>query len=291
MDAPVLLPPLEVQQRIVDVLGSLDAKIDLNHRTNETLEELARAVFHNWFVSFAPVVAKSQGARQYAGMSSEVFDALPNQLDESQEGTRPAGWPRVPLSDVIALLGGGTPSRKRPEYWGGQIPWFSVRDAPLNSDIWTIETKESITEAGVANSSARVLRPGTTIISARGTVGRLAIAGVPMATNQSCYGVVGAEGFGDFYTYFVIHHAVVELQRRTHGSVFDTITRTTFDSLSTVRPPTLMLQEFERIVSPLLEQVRANLFENRHLEQSRDELLPHLIHGVVRPSREEEASR
>src|SRR5690348_10624407 len=97
------------------------------------------------------------------------------------------------------------------------------------------------------------MRPGTTIISARGTVGRLAITAVPMAMNQSCYGVQGANGVGDFFVYFSLNNAVAELQQRTHGSVFDTITRRTFAELNRVRPPRPVLEAFELAVTPYLQ--------------------------------------
>jgi type I restriction enzyme, S subunit len=126
------------------------------------------------------------------------------------------------------------------------------------------------------------MRAGTTIISARGTVGRLALTAVPMAMNQSCYGVQGAEGIGDYFAYFTLHNAVEELQQRTHGSVFDTITTKTFALLSRVRPQPQLLNAFEDTVAPYLQLMRNNLFENRTLGRIRDELLPKLISGTVR---------
>lgn len=280
LDVP--LPPLPEQHKIADILGSLDDKIELNRRMNRTLEAMARAIFKAWFVDFEPVKAKAAGAGGFRGMPQAIFDQLPERFTDTELGPVPEGWDVVPLSELVELVGGGTPKRKMAEYWGGNIPWFSVRDAPDNGDLWVIDTEEKITQRGVDNSSAKILREGTTIISARGTVGRLALTAVPMAMNQSCYGVQGADGVGDFFVYFTLHHAVAELQQRTHGSVFDTITRKTFDALMRVRPGPESLREFENVVAPFLMMMRGNLFQNRYLASIRDTLLPKLISGEVR---------
>ncbi len=188
----------------------------------------------------------------------------------------------MPFSELVSLRGGGTPKRKVAEYWAGTIPWFSVRDAPADRDVWVIDTEERITDSAVENSAAKVLREGTTIISARGTVGRLALTAVPMAINQSCYGVQGADGVGDFFVYFALQHAVGELRQRTHGSVFDTITRQTFNSLHHVRPPSSLLNAFEATVAPFLHGLRSNRSQSRTLALLRNALLPKLISGELR---------
>lgn len=275
-------PSLPTQNAIADILGTLDDKIELNRQMNRTLEAMARAVFKAWFVDFEPVKAKSAGATSFRGMAQPVFDQLPDDFTDSELGPVPKGWEVSPLSDLVELIGGGTPKRKMAEYWDGDIPWFSVRDAPNDGDVWVIDTEEKITKAGVENSSAKIMKAGTSIISARGTVGRLALTAVPMAMNQSCYGVTGKNGVGDFFVYFTLHHAVVELQQRSHGSVFDTITRKTFDGLHRVRPPSSMLSAFEEVVSSYLMKMRGNLFENRRLANIRDTLLPKLISGDLR---------
>lgn len=284
-EMPVRHPPLDIQNSIVDVLGTLDDKIELNRRMNGLLEGMARAIFKAWFIDFEPVQAKAAGAARFPGMPQPVFDQLPAAFVNSELGAIPEGWEIVSLSRLVKLLGGGTPKRKKPEYWEGNIPWFSVRDAPAEHDAWVIDTEERITESGVANSSAKIMREGTTIISARGTVGRLALTAVPMTMNQSCYGVQGTEGVGDFFVYFMLRDAVDELRQRTHGSVFDTITRKTFDTLHRVRPEKQIIAAFEDVVTPFLHLMRSNLLENRMLSQVRDALLPKLISGKLSAAR------
>ncbi len=274
------LPPLPEQKVIAGLLGALDDKIELNRRMNATLEAMARALFQSWFVDFDPVRANING-HQPIGFGSVNADLFPNALRQSSLGPVPVDWEVCPLASKINLLSGGTPLTTRPDYWNGDIPWYSVRDAPSESDVWVIRTEKRITDLGVLNSAAQVLPQGTTIISARGTVGKLALVGVPMAMNQSCYGVRGVDGYGDFFTYFILRHATSELQRRSHGTVFDTITRQTFETLDCIFPPGHLTQAFDDMVAPLFARIRANIHQSRTLENLREALLPALMSGEL----------
>jgi type I restriction enzyme, S subunit len=274
--------PRSDQDNLAEILGSLDDKVELNRKMNRTLAALAEATFKEWFVEFGPVLAKAAHRSSFPGMSQDVFDQLPDLLVESELGAIPDGWECVPFSDLVDLLSGGTPKRAEPGYWGGNIPWFSVRDAPDEGDVWVIDTQERITEAGSQNSAAKIMPEGTTIISARGTVGRLGMTAVPMAMNQSCYGVRGRDGIEDFFVYFSLLNAVTDFQRHTHGSVFDTITRSTFETLKTLRPQQLsLLREFERVVSPHMLLIKSNRFQAQSLVKMRDALLPKLFSGEI----------
>jgi len=126
------------------------------------------------------------------------------------------------------------------------------------------------------------LPEGTTIISARGTVGKLALIGIPMAMNQSCYGVRGTSGYTNFFTCFALRQATTDLQQRTHGTVFDTITRQTFETLDCIFPPSSLTVAFDRASAPLLEKIRANLHQSHTLTTLRDTLLPKLLSGELR---------
>jgi type I restriction enzyme S subunit len=183
------------------------------------------------------------------------------------------------LTNKIELLSGGTPKTSEPEYWNGEIPWYSVKDAPSEADVWVLNTEKQITTLGVENSAAQIMPIGTTIISASGTVGKLALVGTPMAMNQSCYGVRGAKGYADYFTFFVIQKATTELQSRTHGTVFDTITRQTFETLDCIFPTALLSQAFDGAVGPLLTQIKSNIHQSRTLASLRDILLPQLMRG------------
>ena len=138
---------------------------------------------------------------------------------------------RYKLSEIMDLIGGGTPKTSIPEYWGGNIPWLSVKDFN-NDNRYVYTTEKTITEEGLKNSSTKLLERDDSIISARGTVGEMAMIPFPMAFNQSCYGLRAKKEIIDpTFLYYLVKHNVVLLQKNTHGSVFDTITRDTFSGI------------------------------------------------------------
>jgi type I restriction enzyme, S subunit len=287
---PIPIPPTDTREAIASVLGTLDDLIELNRDTNEILEEMARALFKSWFVDFDPVRAKLEG-RPPAGMDAATAKLFPDHFQDSELGQIPKGWELGALSDNIELLSGGTPKTSEPDYWNGHIPWYSVKDAPSDADVWVVDTEKKVTSLGISNSAAKILPERTTIISARGTVGKLALTGCPMAMNQSCYGVRGAGGYGEFFTYYALKEAVEELQQNAHGSVFDTITRDTFTSLRVASPPPSIAKAFDGIVEPLLETILANVRESRDLASLRDTLLPKLLSGEVKAPAAKEVAR
>ncbi|ELU8558263.1 restriction endonuclease subunit S [Vibrio cholerae] len=281
----------------------LDQKITLNRQINQTLEQMAQTLFKSWFVDFDPVMDNALDAgnpipdelqhraeARKAVRESEGFKPLPDDVrqlfpdafEESELGWVPKGWETKPISSLINLIGGGTPKTSEESYWGGEIPWFSVVDAPNDSNVFVLDTEKKVTEAGVANSSTKVLRVGTTIISARGTVGKCALVATPMAMNQSCYGVVGAEGVHDYFVYYLLRQSVKQLQQRSHGSVFSTITRDTFSSLKLATGNVSLTQLFGNTISPWFEKILANNQQQSSLERLRDTLLPKLISGELR---------
>lgn len=278
---PILLPPLSDQKAIAAVLDTLDDKIELNRRMNVTLEAMARALFQSWFEDFDPVRAKLDGIKP-TGVDEGTAALFPGTFQESPLGPIPHEWEVCSLADKIELFSGGTPRTSEPDYWDGDIPWYSVKDAPSETDVWVIRTEKHVTKLGIANSAAHILPEGITIISARGTVGKLALIGTPMAINQSCYGVRGIKGYSDFFTYFAIRAATADLQQRTHGTVFDTITRQTFETLDCIFPPANLAAAFDQAVAPLLAQIRTNIHQSCTLATLRNTLLPKLLSGEVR---------
>jgi type I restriction enzyme S subunit len=278
---PMPLPPIADQIIIKKHLADIDNKISINTQTNQTLEAMAQAMFKSWFVDFDPVKAKMRG-EQPVGMEAETAILFPEKLVESELGLIPEGWEVKPISALINLIGGGTPKRTEEAYWNGDIPWFSIKDvANSSSDIFVIDTNEKITELGLNKSSTKLLPTGTTIITARGTVGKIALVATPMCMNQSCYGVQGADGLGQYFNYFNLNQAVSTLQQNTHGAVFDTITTKTFETYETAFSGNKLANEYDRSVSPLLKRIELNVRENKSLQQLRDTLLPKLLSGEL----------
>ena len=254
------LPPIAEQDRILGVLGALNDKIELNRRMNETLETTARAIFKDWFVDFGPTRSKMEGRAPY--LAADISSLFPEALDD--EG-KPEGWSKKPLSEFFEIIGGGTPRTSVDEYWNGDIPWFSVVDTPSDGSGFVYETEKYITYRGVEESSVRLIPPGTTIISARGTVGNLAIAAREMTFNQSCYALKGKEPVGNWLVYLTAQHMVTQLRALAHGSVFSTITRQTFDAVSLAMATPETVQRFGDTVGPLFDRQKANSAESRTL--------------------------
>jgi len=276
----IKIPSRKVQYNIASILKPLDDRITLLRETNATLEAIAQALFKSWFVDFDPVRAKQQG-QMPEGMDEATAALFPDSFEESESGLVPKGWQVKSFTETINVIGGGTPKTANAEYWNGNIPWFSVVDAPAFSDVFVIDTEKHISVAGVNNSSTKLLPVGTTIISARGTVGKLALTGEVMAMNQSCYGLSGKAN-DSYFTYFSTYRIVETLKQRTHGSVFDTITRNTLDGVSVIYPSKPAIEAFEDVISSTMQRIKENLKQTQTLANIRDTLLPRLISGQLR---------
>jgi type I restriction enzyme S subunit len=274
------LPPVLVQRQIADTLSMLDDRITLLREANVTLEAIAQALFKSWFVDFDPVRAKMEG-RIPEGMDEATAALFPDRFEDSDLGLIPKGWRVQSFRETIRIIGGGTPKTSNPEFWGGDIPWFSVVDAPTISGVFVVNTEKHITQAGLDGSSTKLLPSGTTIISARGTVGRLALTGCPMSMNQSCYGLRGLAG-DSYFTYFGTKRLVEQLKQRAHGSVFDTITQESFAGVLVCFPSESAITTFEDNVGSLMLRIRENLMQAQTLATLRDTLLPRLISGQMR---------
>ncbi|WAI93759.1 restriction endonuclease subunit S [Streptococcus dysgalactiae] len=171
------------------------------------------------------------------------------------------------ISDFVEIIGGGTPKTSISEYWNGSIPWLSVKDFG-NDDRYVFETEKTITNEGLNNSSTKLLQKDDIIISARGTVGELAMLPFPMAFNQSCYGIRPKDDSIDkTFLYYLLRNSVQLLRKNTHGSVFDTITRDTFKGIEVEVPSIEEQVKIAGILSSLDDKIAENKKINHHLEQ------------------------
>ena len=174
-------------------------------------------------------------------------------------------WQKVKLSEIIQLIGGGTPKTTNNTYWNGNIPWLSVVD--FNDDNrYVTTTEKTITELGLQNSTTHLLDKGDIIISARGTVGALAQLATPMAFNQSCYGIKATERSCNDFLYYLLKNSIGKLKKNTHGSVFNTITRDTFSNIVVSIPPLDEQRKIAGILSALDDKIELNNKINRNLE-------------------------
>lgn len=170
------------------------------------------------------------------------------------------------LSDIMTIIGGGTPKTSVKEYWGGSIPWLSVKD--FNNELrYVYDSEKKITKAGFQNSSTKMLQKDDTIISARGTVGEIAMIPFPMAFNQSCYGLRAKDGIvTPAFLFYLVKFKVNVLRKNTHGSVFDTITRDTFDGIEVELPSLSTQNKIASLLGNLDDQIELNTKINKNLQ-------------------------
>ncbi|HXH41599.1 MAG TPA: restriction endonuclease subunit S [Thermoanaerobaculia bacterium] len=277
---PFVLPPLPEQRDIAHILCTLDDKIELNRRMNETLQAMARALFKSWFVDFDPVRAKAEG--RDTGLPQPIAYIFPNSFEDSELGKIPKGWSVGPILNTARLLSGGTPKTDHPEYWGGDICWASAKDVSQCADAFLVATERMITQRGLEESATQLVPALSSAVVARGaTTGRMALLGDAMAMNQTCYALESITG-QPFTLYCHLRQEIDKLVHGAHGSVFDTITTSTFATSAVVLPAKAILLAFEDNVGPLFHRILTGTKESSTLANLRDTLLPRLISGELR---------
>ena len=234
----VELPSLDIQKRIIGILRSLDNKIELNNKINENLERQAFALFDNFY----------------------------NPTNSS-----------VGFTEIIQILGGGTPKTGESSYWNGDIPFFTPKDVGFP---YTILTEKWITEEGLSHCNSRLYPVNTVFVTARGTVGKVGMPGVPMAMNQSCYALIGIETH-QLLVYFYTLKTVDRLKHKASGAVFDAITTRDFESESISKLSDNDAEAFLSIAKPIYQAILSNAIENQRLVSLRDILLPKLMSGEI----------
>ena len=183
-------------------------------------------------------------------------------------------WKEYKYTDLATIIGGGTPKTSVPEYWNGEIPWLSVKDF-VSVTKYVYDTEKHISELGLLNSSTKLLEKNDIIISARGTVGAMAMIPYPMCCNQSCFGLRGNSIVDKNFLYYLTRTKVDELKKSAHGSVFDTITRETFNNLQCLVPPLQSQQKIGNFLSSLDSKIELNRQINDNLEQQAQALFNH----------------
>ena len=279
-DFSFLCPPRAEREAIAESLDALDDKIELNRRINATLEAMARALFQSWFVDFDPVRAKLDG-RPPAALDPATAALFPDSFQDSTLGHIPKGWESGSILRQADLLSGGTPKTDVAAYWNGDVPWASAKDVSQCGEAFLVCTERTITKQGVDESSTKIIPANATVVVARGaTTGRLTMFGHAMAMNQTCYGLRSKVGV-PFALYCNARHFIERLVQGGHGSIFDTITTSTFEATDVLLAPKEVLLAFDKQVTPLFQQVHANLHQSRTLTTLRDTLLPKLLSGEL----------
>ncbi|MEI7512965.1 MAG: restriction endonuclease subunit S, partial [Candidatus Uhrbacteria bacterium] len=273
------IPPLPIQRAIAHILGSLDDKIELNRRMNETLEAMARALFKDWFVDFGPVRAKMEG-RQPPGLSAEIAALFPDALDT--EG-KPVGWRKSQIGDEVTVVGGSTPSTKDLVFWnGGTHYWTTPKDLSSLSSPILLYTERQITDAGLSQISSGLLPVGTVLLSSRAPIGYMAIAEIPTAINQGFIAMKCNQSLPNLFVLFWCKERMDLILGNANGSTFQEISKSNFRPIPVIVPSQNILDVFLETATPLFRQIVENLKESRTLAALRDLLLPKLLSGELR---------
>lgn len=232
------VPSLAVQEVIVQTMQCLEDKITCNEQINDNLQQQAAALF------------------------SSLYDRSNTE---------------VRFTDLIQILGGGTPKTGENTYWNGNIAFFTPKDVGIP---YTLITEKTISKEGLSHCNSRLYPVNTVFVTARGTVGKVGMSGVPMAMNQSCYALVGKETH-QLLVYFYTLKAVDRLKHKASGAVFDAITTRDFESEQIMKLSDDDATAFLRVAEPMFQEVLNNNIENLRLSTLRDSLLPKLMSGEI----------
>jgi type I restriction enzyme S subunit len=269
-DFPIRIPGTKEQKQVASILKSIDAKIDCNNHINAELEAMAKTLYDYWFMQFD--FPDANGKPYKSGGGKMVYNAeLKREIPED--------WDDSSIQAIANLLGGGTPTKKKSEFWGGGIPFFTPTDA--DGTIFKFSTADYITEEGLKGSSTKLFGKHTVFITARGSVGRLVLAGVDMAMNQSCYALRAKPDISHTFLFFMTKELIHHLQVKSSGSVFDSIVSNDIEQTKLAIPNTDLIKKFAEIAEPAFEKIANNTKENLQLAQLRDWLLPMLMNGQV----------
>lgn len=313
-EVPFLLPPLQTQKTIASTLGGIDDKIAINQQINQTLEAMAQACFKSWFVDFEPTRAKmialaAGGTEEDAtlaamsaisGQPHEVLATLkttnpesyaqlhtaaslfPSRLMESELGEIPEGWEVSEIGKEVTVVGGGTPSTKKPEFWDdGDIPWTTPKDLSNLNDKILIDTDRKITKQGLAKISSGLLPVNTVLMSSRAPVGYLALAKVPVAVNQGYIAMKCEKNLTPEYVLQWCAANMDDIKLRASGTTFAEISKSTFRPMTVLIPEAEVLQAYSRQVAAIYSQIETLVRENHALASMRDSLLPKLLSGEI----------
>jgi type I restriction enzyme S subunit len=258
---PVHYPDLKTQCRIASILGAYDDLIEVNRRRITVLEEIAQRIFDEWFVHFRFPGHEGHG------------------MNMTTHGQVPEGWQFARLDEVYETASGGTPSRKHPEYFEGDIRWVKTKEL-LNGPVF--DTEEKITPEGLANSSAKLFPKDTVLIAMYGAnIGQLGVLTRPAATNQACCAILTSKGYGWAYAYLALSRARQRIISLRAGAAQQNVSQTVIRSFPLLQPPKKLVANFEQHAATILSMSFLLHKEIANLRTQRDLLLPRLISGEL----------
>ena len=252
---------IEDQRRIASILSSLDRKIELNNKINADLEEMAQAIFKNWFVDFEPF--------------------KDGKFVDSELGMIPEGWKVGRLDEIADIVGGSTPSKAKPEYYTQKgIAWLTPKDLSNHPAVYTSRGEIDITEEGYNSTSTKLMPKGTILFTSRAPIGYVSIAQNDICTNQGFKSLVPKKA-GTCFLYCFLKYVTPVIENKSTGSTFKEASGSLMKSLQVIMPEQIVFEDFETIMSPLFARIESLEKENSRLSLLRDTLLPRLMSGEL----------
>lgn len=242
-------PPKEEQEKIAEILSSLDDKIELNRKINKNLEEIASTIFKKWFI--------------------DTGDELPE------------GWKNENLSSFGEVVCGKTPLKSVSEYFGGNVPFIKIPD--MHGNIFIIKTEDSLTNSGVYSQKSKTIPKDSICVSCIATVGLVSITTRDSQTNQQINSIIPSNKFYQFYLFHTLRNLRDYLQRMgSSGSTTLNINTRSFSSINIIKPDDETLKKFDNLIRPIYEYIKINAEESLALSLTREALLPRLMNGRIR---------
>ena len=260
-DVQLPIPPIEKQREIVSEYNAIVNCIKLNEEINQKLEETAQAIYKHWFVDFEfPISAEYATSIGKPELEGKPYKSSGGEMVFSEEMDKkiPKEWKISVYTSVIDLKGGGTPKTKVDSYWNGSIPFFTPGD--VGNSVYTFYTEKTITDEGLKNSSTKYYEKDTVFITARGTVGAIAMAAQGMAMNQSCYAALGKKSLSQYYVHQLTIHTLNSLKNEAIGGVFGALVTKNFDQAMVLEVDPSITSSFGKFIEPI--------YKNLHINQS-----------------------
>ena len=244
---------------IASILSAYDDLIENNQRRIQLLEQSAQLLYKEWFVHL-----------RFPGHEHvTITDGVPE------------GWERKTIVDVCETVGGGTPSTKVSEYWGGDVTWVVPTDVTKNDCLILLDSERKITEKGLRESSAKLVPANTILMTSRASVGFFAFMDIEVCTNQGFINIIPHDEEMRMYLLFNLMSRVAEIRSNAKGTTYPEISKGRFRQMDIVIPTRILLVDFARNVCDIMQQVRHLKHSTLKLTQARDLLLPRLMNGEI----------
>ena len=257
---PIKIPDYNIQVMITSIGLNYDKLIENNTKRIEILEEMAQRIYKEWFVDF-----------KYPGHEND-------NLVDSELGMIPEGWEISDIKDVVnKVVLGGTPARKNEKFWSGEIPW--IKSGKLN-DLRVLEGTEYITQLGLEKSATKLMPRRTVLIAITGAI-IISLSEIELCANQSVIGLYDSPLLSQEYIYLNQQINIHQYISKMSGSAQQHINKDIVQNTKILVPSINILNDFDKLIKPLFNQVSSLLFKNKNLTSTRDYLLPKLISGKV----------